>query len=727
MKKLALFVAVLLVSFGLQAQGNALDSRINLSVSRNLALAGTNVVFSPSQSVGERNSYSWDGFKYEIQRVGVSRSVLSGSLSQKSFGQCPDLVSVGNSTSRNCTFQSPLDRIVIGAPGDSNVGNPLSLTSMGSDALSVRVRAWLDLDGDNRPSAFEPISLWRSVSFISADLARPYVNFEVSPPLLGDRSLEAYIADGGNPSFGSGLFSLTDVNNLRVRLVSCDALECDSSIVAGVFQPHPQFQSYLFTGQKTNWYVGRYRAELLYVSDGNDDYVLAEREFNYQARSVASVSATVTASDVTVERPLGQILPFPWEQAYRLPTSQNSFKYLAHVSDTSGKPVSGAEVHIYIDLKELASQTSLFADGVRLQSAARDQVIITRVSDEEGSVSVEFTSENPSKDDVISIELSTQGFRGQEYLGTAGRQIVYWKQEPEATMVLTGGQSSAGASTNLTVKILTDSGPLANSTVIFSAKEPLNLGRTTALTNGTGEATTTLNLSHMAVGSGSAEVEAMAVYGGEVISSSFMVAWDSNLAALVATPKPVNVASGFSWSSSESVTLRPGTTNQVTLELIDSLGNLVTASPAASVAVSYTGVGLSVGSFPTRTDSLGRIQFNLLAGANDSGSGQIIVSFVDPRTGGTATKTIPVQVASNANSGVGNQKLNVGSFKGYIAIYALNYTGQRLTARVAGRWLVQENLSRYERVTRNTGAGYTVKVDLYIDGKFVRSETVVTK
>lgn len=727
MKKTALFLAVLLVSLGLQGQSNALDSRISLSVSRDLALSGTSVFLNPSQAVGERTSYSWDGFKYEIQRVGVSRSILSGSVSQKSFGQCPDLVSLGTSTVRTCTFQSSLDRIIVGAPGDSNVGNPLSLTSIGSDALSVRVRAWLDLDGDNRPSVFEPISVWKSVSFISPRDAKPYVNFEVSPPLLGDRSLEAYLADGGNPSLGTGLFSLTDVNNLRVRLVSCDALECDSSIVAGVFQPHPQFQSYLFTGQKTNWYVGRYRAELLYVSDGNDDYVLAEREFNYQARSVVSVSATVTASNATSERPLGQILPSPWEQAIRLPTSEKTFQYLAHVSDGSGKPVSGAEVHLYIDLKEVASQTTLFADGVRLQSAARDQVIITRVSNDEGLVAVEFTSENPSKDDVVSIELSTQGFRGQEYLGSAGRQIVYWSQEPAATMVLTGGQSSAGSPTNLRAKILTDSGPLANSTVIFSADEPLNLGRTTARTNDAGEVTTTLNLSHMAVGSGSAEVDVMAVYGGEIISSSFVVSWDSNLAVIVATPKPVNVASGFSWSSSESINLRPGATNQVTLELLDSSGNLVTASPLASVAVSYTGVGISVGSFPTRTDSQGRIQFNLLAGANDSGSGQIIVSFVDPRTGGTATKTIPVQVASNANPGAGNQKLSVGSFKGYIAIYALNYTGQRLAAKVAGRWLIEENLSRYERIVRNTGAGFSIKVDLYIDGEFVRSETILTK
>ncbi len=74
-----------------------------------------------------------------------------------------------------------------------------------------------------------------------------------------------------------------------------------------------------------------------------------------------------------------------------------------------------------------------------------------------------------------------------------------------------------------------------------------------------------------------------------------------------------------------------------------------------------------------------------------------------------------------------DQKLTVGSFKGFVAIYALNYTGQKLSAKVAGKWLVVEDLIRFQRVVRNTGAGYTIKVDLYIDGAFVRSETIVTK
>jgi len=58
--------------------------------------------------------------------------------------------------------------------------------------------------------------------------------------------------------------------------------------------------------------------------------------------------------------------------------------------------------------------------------------------------------------------------------------------------------------------------------------------------------------------------------------------------------------------------------------------------------------------------------------------------------------------------------------------------GQKLSAKVAGKWLVVDPIAAfksndYSRTVRLTGAGYTITVDLYIDGAFVRSEVVTTK
>jgi len=95
------------------------------------------------------------------------------------------------------------------------------------------------------------------------------------------------------------------------------------------------------------------------------------------------------------------------------------------------------------------------------------------------------------------------------------------------------------------------------------------------------------------------------------------------------------------------------------------------------------------------------------------------------------TSAYAVDIVSSLTS-VAEQKITVGTFKGYVAIYTKGYMGQKLSAKVAGRWLVVDPIAAYKsndysRVVRLTGAGYTITVDLYIDGVFVRSEVVTTK
>jgi hypothetical protein len=78
-------------------------------------------------------------------------------------------------------------------------------------------------------------------------------------------------------------------------------------------------------------------------------------------------------------------------------------------------------------------------------------------------------------------------------------------------------------------------------------------------------------------------------------------------------------------------------------------------------------------------------------------------------------------------------KLTVGSFKGYVAVYTKGYEGAKLSAKIAGKWLVVEELKEswktfnYSRTVRFTGAGYSIKVHLYINGEFVRTEDLTTK
>jgi hypothetical protein len=79
------------------------------------------------------------------------------------------------------------------------------------------------------------------------------------------------------------------------------------------------------------------------------------------------------------------------------------------------------------------------------------------------------------------------------------------------------------------------------------------------------------------------------------------------------------------------------------------------------------------------------------------------------------------------------KKLTVVAFKGYVAIYTKGYEDQRLSAKVAGKWLVVDSLDEswrgydYSRSVRYTGAGYDILVHLYIDGQFVKTEELTTR
>jgi hypothetical protein len=189
----------------------------------------------------------------------------------------------------------------------------------------------------------------------------------------------------------------------------------------------------------------------------------------------------------------------------------------------------------------------------------------------------------------------------------------------------------------------------------------------------------------------------------------------------------------------DTTTVAAGRTAIVTGTLLDDNGNPVSTilpgttagdSGTASIVVAFAGTaGIPVGAMPTETDADGKFQISLLTAAADRGTFTLTATYA-PQGAATVTADLITSVNTitvGAAAAAPDQKLTVGSFKGFVAIYALNYTGQKLSAKVAGKWLVVEDLIRFQRVVRNTGAGYTIKVDLYIDGAFVRSETIVTK
>ena len=207
---------------------------------------------------------------------------------------------------------------------------------------------------------------------------------------------------------------------------------------------------------------------------------------------------------------------------------------------------------------------------------------------------------------------------------------------------------------------------------------------------------------------------------------------------IVVDAAPSNKGASVIWDTTQ---ITPGKTKVITGTVLDANGNPVDTTRAgeaagdsgtASILVTYTGdAGIVVGTMPTETDADGKFRLSVLTSAADRGTLTLTAVYLaDGAATATADKVTSVQ-AVNVGPAVADsadQKVNAGSFKGYVAVYAKGYAGQRLSAKVGNDWMVVESLaSNFERVVEFTGAGYTIAVRIYIDRVLVDTITVTTK
>jgi hypothetical protein len=86
---------------------------------------------------------------------------------------------------------------------------------------------------------------------------------------------------------------------------------------------------------------------------------------------------------------------------------------------------------------------------------------------------------------------------------------------------------------------------------------------------------------------------------------------------------------------------------------------------------------------------------------------------------------------TDASASKNTQKVNAGSFKGYVALYALGYEGQRLSAKVGKDWVIVPSIpaatNNLYRQVEFTGAGVDCTVRIYIDRVLVRTVYLTSK
>jgi hypothetical protein len=171
-----------------------------------------------------------------------------------------------------------------------------------------------------------------------------------------------------------------------------------------------------------------------------------------------------------------------------------------------------------------------------------------------------------------------------------------------------------------------------------------------------------------------------------------------------------------------------GKTMTVSGVVTDKYGNVVD-NAAGDIEITYTGPGFINGALPTQTDANGAFKFQVLIGAADTISGSVTVA-VDGNSDNDFTDDNDFEVSKDLAPAApaADTKVNAGSFKGYVAVYAKGHEGKRLSAKIGNDWVVVESLaSNFERIVDFTGAGYTISVRIYIDRVLEDTIVVTTK
>ena len=186
-------------------------------------------------------------------------------------------------------------------------------------------------------------------------------------------------------------------------------------------------------------------------------------------------------------------------------------------------------------------------------------------------------------------------------------------------------------------------------------------------------------------------------------------------------------AGGSDASSALSVAtvsqITPGTTTNVIATVTDEFGNAV---QGATVRFSTT-LGYMAQADVT-SDANGVAIGKLITAPNDKGTAELTVSVPANTDIVAVSQSVGVgQAAASAD-----QKVNAGSFKGYVAVYARGYEGQRLSAKVGNDWVIVDPIVNNQggdlhRTVEFTGAGVDIAVRIYIDRVLVDTINLTTK
>jgi len=231
-----------------------------------------------------------------------------------------------------------------------------------------------------------------------------------------------------------------------------------------------------------------------------------------------------------------------------------------------------------------------------------------------------------------------------------------------------------------------------------------------------------------------------------------VTAGDKTVSTLIKSALPSTTSTKnlvFGWDL--PAVILSNTTYAITAKVTDKFGNGV---PSASVTFNGFGAAQFNGLFTTtRTtdrsgnataflrslkdvDGVSAIGVELLGtGFTFAGSEGLAAVYTDVTTTSFDeskwTNVIENTINFLKTAPAADKKVNAGSFKGYVALYALGYEGQRMSAKVGNDWVIVPSIPARTkdlfRAVEFVGAGVEISVRIYIDRVLLATIPLLTK
>lgn len=507
------------------------DNRLTISASSSIVLQGTPSTFTPTVSaVTENSSYDWSNFKWEISNNLGQVSEATAQVWQLNTAPCSGSVSGASGSYRYCTTAINGSRSIFSAATSyANASSATLKVSANQGSGAMRIRSWLDRNGNNQIDPYEPSSTNATLQVLDPSQAKPFLNFQIEPPTQSDNVLRASVTSGSVIGTNNAITGLVDPAKLSIQLNQCGILVCSAVLGSTTWVPHPQVLSYEFSSEQRIAPNSRFGAQLIYTKSPSEKFVLATKEFDYTSNTPGSLETSVSApSGLAFKSEFNLPHSEPRQKTYIADGPLSTFVYSALLKDRFGAPLAGKQVFLAFDLRDVTNHEGVLVNGQQISRTDQDLVYLSRTSDENGKVTLNVTYSNHGWLDRIGIDAIVNGLHSWEFPG-GGQELITWDNARNRVIGLSFSKASSVNESNrfLTARasVSDREGRVTNGErVIFGGESPIFVDDPVQVLSN-GAASTNVRLSSILEETGSAVLRAQIVGESGIVESQALISW----------------------------------------------------------------------------------------------------------------------------------------------------------------------------------------------------------